>query len=212
MQDLISNIDEQFLQKLIIAIEAHAQPRPYDWMLLVFTALSIMLSFTAIWCTIRVSKNQNDTELFDKRFDVYQKVDALHTLQKSVKHARIKYNNNYPIVIDSLKILFIQYVDTQTLVLNSKVVGEFYYNYIFNELKVISKHVDLLFSLSYENKLNKHYEYFISVMQNLENIDYSKLNGTCPQRQILNDIVDEWLTLSEELEELLQIMESKLKL
>ena len=74
MQDLLSQIDEQFLQELLKAIDAHSQPRVYDWVLLSITVASIALSFTAIWCTIRISKKQNDIALFEKRYDVLSDV------------------------------------------------------------------------------------------------------------------------------------------
>ena len=77
MQDLLNQIDDQLLQKLIEAIEAHAEPRPYDWVLLAFTALSIALSFTAIWCTIRISKNQNNIALFEKRIEVVSALEEI---------------------------------------------------------------------------------------------------------------------------------------
>ncbi len=71
---------------LVRAIEAHAQPRAYDWLLLVLTAVSIIFSFIAICSAIKIARRQDDIALLGERDALLESVLLLRRLRDQLYH------------------------------------------------------------------------------------------------------------------------------
>ena len=71
---------EEILQQIENAINNHALPRPYDYWLLAFTALSVILSFCAIFATIKIAKKQ--TAISEKQTEIMEQQNKIALFDK----------------------------------------------------------------------------------------------------------------------------------
>jgi len=66
---------------LVKAIQEHAQPRPYDWMLLAFTIISIICSCWAIISALKSANFANRVALFETRCKSIENISTIANIK-----------------------------------------------------------------------------------------------------------------------------------
>lgn len=104
---------EEIVNKFIQTMQAHAEPRDYDWAILLVAIASIAVSGYAIWFTRRIYKKQtkiserqteiaaqqNKIALFEKRYEVYsiystiKNTAELFNRDKTLENVKIQCSN-----------------------------------------------------------------------------------------------------------------------
>ncbi len=100
------------MQEIIQAIQEHASPRLYDWLILVVALLAIVISGLAAYFAYRLNQKQsaileqqNRIALFDKRHEVYLYILPLYSYGLNCNDDKIEKNGSndiYFVIFDIL--------------------------------------------------------------------------------------------------------------
>ena len=77
----------QAIDSIANNIYALAQPRFIDWLAVILSGVSIIVSGAAICFAIRVANKQNKIALFEKRYEIYMRYIEYYALAVEIGHA-----------------------------------------------------------------------------------------------------------------------------
>ena len=97
MEELINQIGSNLSEDIVAAIEAHAFPTYFDWIILASSLFAMVLTFIIYKRQTDIMEQQNRIALFEKRYQCYKAIQPLINVGiKYNKYTSEKYNKFSP--------------------------------------------------------------------------------------------------------------------